>query len=38
MTTPPLEVEFADTKGINLLAGLKIPGLAKGQVGAKAWL
>jgi hypothetical protein len=36
MTTPPLEVEFADTKGINLLAGLKIPGLAKGQVGVKA--
>jgi hypothetical protein len=33
LVTTPLEVEFADAKGINLLASLKIPGLASGQVG-----
>ncbi len=31
--TTPLEAEFADAKGLNLLAQIKIPGLASGQVG-----
>ena len=35
LVTTALEVEFADAKSINLLAGLKIPGLASGQVGVK---
>ena len=35
LVTTLLEVEFADAKGINLLADLKIPGLASGQVGVK---
>ena len=33
--TARLDVEFADAKGINLLAQIKIPGLASGQVGVK---
>jgi hypothetical protein len=35
LVTTLLDVEFADAKGINLLANLKIPGLAGGQVGVK---
>ena len=35
LVTALLDVEFADAKGINLLAGLKIPGLASGEVGVK---
>lgn len=35
LVTTLLDVEFADANGINLLAGLKIPGLASGQVGVK---
>jgi hypothetical protein len=35
LVTALLDVEFADAKGINLLANLKIPGLASGQVGVK---
>jgi hypothetical protein len=35
LVTTLLDVEFADAKGINLLAKIKIPGLASGQVGVK---
>ncbi|MBX3604670.1 MAG: hypothetical protein KF788_05345 [Piscinibacter sp.] len=35
MTTTPLEVEFKDQKGLNLMAALSVPGLASGKVGLK---
>jgi hypothetical protein len=33
LTVTPLTVEFADAKGINLFAAIKVPGLASGKVG-----
>jgi hypothetical protein len=35
LTVTPLTVEFADSKGINLFAGVKVPGLVNGGVGLK---
>jgi hypothetical protein len=35
VVTAPLAVEFKDEKSLNLLAGLKVPGLASGKVGLK---